>query len=99
MVASTPRQNTVPTWLYIVVLLLTIITPGLAPFTATVITQRPKVVNAIITVAVCTMPIALIMIAQLYAWSLLLEILGIEEGRRFRQAISGQNDDELAFNS
>lgn len=96
---STLQDSKVPTWLYIIVLLLTIHTPGLAPFTATVIAQRPRVVNTFITLAVCTMPVALIIIAQLYAWSLLLEILGIEEGKRFRQAISGQKDDDLAFNS
>lgn len=88
-----------PTWLYVLVLCATILIPQILPFTAGVIKERQKVVEVFTLVATCTMPVALLILVQIYAWAFFFEILGFEEPKKFRQGIDGQTEEDLVFDS
>ena len=62
-----------------------------APFSARVIVQRQNVIDALLTITLVTLPFSLMIVIGLYAWSLLLEIIGIEEGKSFCRAIDGRD--------
>ena len=84
---------------YALVLLLTFVAPLLAPFSARVIAQRQRVVDVLLTITLFTLPISLVVVVCLYAWSLLLEIIGLEEGKNFCRAIDGRDEGQRYFRS
>lgn len=87
-----------PEWQYWLVLVITVLAPiPFAPFTLTVIQEKPKVANGIVTIATVAMPFTIIIMAELYVWASLLELLGFPQGRNFRQMLDGQEQQSSSF--